>query len=72
MKTLDSGNQIKKLMKKHEMNEKQLANKMNIDIKTLRKKLSGEQDFYTTEIIAITNIFELKLEQCAEIFFNAK
>ena len=70
MEAREIGNKIKELMKAKKMTEKQLAKEMGINIKTLTKKLSGKQEFYATEIIAITKIFELDIKKCAEIFFG--
>ena len=69
MEAKEIGNKIKELMKAKKMTEKQLAKEMGINIKTL-KKLSGKQEFYATEIISITKIFELDIKKCAEIFFG--
>ena len=69
MEAKEIGNKIKELMKAKKMTEKQLAKEMGINIKTLTK-LSGKQEFYATEIISITKIFELDIKKCAEIFFG--
>lgn len=63
------GINVKKLMEEKNITEKELAEKMGINIKTLSKKLSGKQEFYVSEIISITNIFELDIKKCAETFF---
>ena len=70
MEAREIGNKIKELMKAKKMTEKQLAKEMGINIKTLTKTLSGKQEFYATEIISITKIFELDIKKCAEIFFG--
>lgn len=71
MEAKEVGNNVKKLMKKHNYTEKALAEKMGITAKTLAKKLAGKQEFYASEIISITKIFELDIKKCAEVFFDA-
>lgn len=72
MESQEIGNKIKELMKKNKYTERALAEKIGITPKTLAKKLAGKQEFYVGEIISITQIFELDIEECAEIFFGTK
>ena len=70
MEAIEIGNKVRNLMKSHNYTMKRLANEMGINIKTLSKKLAGKQEFYASEIIMITKIFDLDIKKCAEIFFN--
>lgn len=70
MEAIEVGNKVRNLMKNHNYTMKRLADEMGINIKTLSKKLSGQQEFYASEIIMITKIFELDIKKCVEIFFN--
>lgn len=70
MESIEVGNKVRNLMKTHNYTMKRLADEMGINIKTLSKKLAGKQEFYASEIIMITKIFELDIKKCAEIFFN--
>ncbi len=72
MEAKEVGNNVKNLMKKHNYTEKALAEKMGITAKTLAKKLEGKQEFYASEIISITKIFELDIKKCVEVFFGSK
>lgn len=64
------GIKVKKLMKMHHYTQKALAEKMGITAKTLARKLAGKQEFYASEIISITKIFELDIKKCVEVFFD--
>lgn len=70
MEAKEVGNKVKKLMKMYNYTEKALAEKMGITSKTLSRKLTGKQEFYASEIISITRIFDLDIKKCAEIFFG--
>ena len=72
MEAKEVGNNVKNLMKKNNYTEKALAEKMGITAKTLAKKLAGKQEFYASEIISITKIFELDIKKCVEVFFGSK
>ena len=70
MEPIEVGNKVRNLMKTHNYTMKRLADEMGINIKTVSKKSVGKQEFYASEIIMITNIFELDIKKCVEIFFN--
>lgn len=72
MEAKEVGNNVKNLMKKNNYTEKALAKEMGITAKTLAKKLAGKEEFYASEIISITKIFELDIKKCAEVFFASK
>ena len=71
MEAKEVGIKVKKLMKENNYTEKALAEKMGITSKTLARKLAGKQEFYASEIISITKIFELDVKKCVEIFFSS-
>lgn len=64
------GKRVIKLMKKNKMSIEELANKMELEIKVLEKKLNGEVEFYLDEMTKIKNIFQLDLKSCDELFFK--
>ncbi len=72
MEAKEVGIKVKKLMKKNNYTEKALAEKMGITAKTLARKLAGKQEFYASEIISITKIFDLGIKECAEVFFDVR
>lgn len=72
MEAKEVGIKVKELMKINKLTEKQLAEKIGINVKTLSRKLAGKQEFCASEIILITKIFELDINKCAETFFTNK
>ena len=64
------GNRIKELMKIVKINKKELAEKLNITIFNLEKKLNGEEEFFISQIIKIKEIFNLNLEIFTKLFFE--
>lgn len=64
------GNRIKELMKRVKINEKELADNLNITLLELEKKLSGEEEFYISQIMKIKEIFNLNLDVFAKLFFG--
>lgn len=49
-----------------------MAKKLNIKISELNRKLEGEKEFLANEASAIANIFELTIQDFADIFFSPK
>lgn len=47
-----------------------MAKRIGITNKKLENKLEGKEEFYISEIIELTKIFNLNIEECAKIFFN--
>lgn len=64
------GNRIKELMKRVKINEKELADNLNITLLELEKKLNGEEEFYISQIMKIKEIFNLNLDVFAKLFFE--
>ncbi len=64
------GERVKKLIKEKKMTKEEVAQKIGIKNKTFEKKLEGKEEFCIDEIIAITKLFDLKVEECAKIFFD--
>lgn len=64
------GNRIKLLIANKNMKTNQLAKELGISHSTLIKKLDGEREFCNTEIVRLTEIFNLDVNLCANIFFN--
>lgn len=64
------GKRVMKLMEKHNMKIEELASKMKADVKMIKDKLEGKEEFYLDEMIKIKNIFQLDAEGCDELFFQ--
>ena len=64
------GKRIKDLMNIEGINEKKLANSLNITVLELEKKLSGEEEFYITQMMKIKEIFQLNLDIFTKLFFE--
>lgn len=64
------GNRVMKLMKEHKMGIEELAKKMEINKKSLEKKLKGEEEFYIEEMHKIQEIFDLNLKEIDDLFFK--
>ena len=64
------GNRMKKLMEITKINEKELAENLNITELDLEKKLNGEEEFYISQIIKIKEIFNLNLDMFTNLFFE--
>ena len=47
-----------------------VAKRIGITNKKLENKLEGKEEFYISEIIELTKIFNLNIEECAKTFFN--
>lgn len=64
------GERVMKLMKEHKIAIEELADKMKIQVKVLKGKLEGKEEFYLNEMIKLRNIFELDIKNCDELFFQ--
>ncbi|MFR1183699.1 MAG: helix-turn-helix domain-containing protein [Clostridia bacterium] len=64
------GERIKNLIKEKKVTKEYVAKRIGITNKKLENKLEGKEEFYISEIIELTKIFNLKIEECAKIFFN--
>ena len=50
--------------------EEELAKKMKLSLEELKMILNGEKKITEVQILDITKIFNLSIEQCAKIFFD--
>lgn len=50
--------------------EEELAKKMKLSLKELEMILDGKKEMTVNQILDITKIFNLSIEQCTEIFFT--
>lgn len=66
------GEKIKKLMECNNISTKELAQKLKIKDSDLILKLSGKREFLANEAYEIANIFELTIQEFANIFFNSE
>lgn len=66
------GDRVKSLMEKRNVSSIQLAEKLDITEEELKEKLTGKQEFYVSEVIIITQLFNLDIKTVAEIFFSDK
>ena len=64
------GKRIMKLMEEQNVEIEALASKMKLDVKILKDKLEGKEEFYLNEMIEIKNIFKLDAKSCDELFFK--
>lgn len=64
------GDRIKLLMASKNIKASKLAKEIGISYPTLVRKLNGEREFCNTEILKLTEIFDLNINLCANIFFN--
>lgn len=65
------GDRIRLLMASRNMKATKLAKKLEISYPTLIKKLNGDREFCNTEILKLTEIFNMDIDLCANIFFNS-
>lgn len=66
------GKRVMKLIAKNKMEIEEVAQKMGMEIKTLEKKLKGEEEFYLEEMQKIKEIFQLNTKECHELFFGKR
>lgn len=64
------GERVMKLMKEHKIAIEELADRMKIQVKVLKGKLEGKEEFYLNEMIKLRDIFELDIKNCDELFFQ--
>ena len=65
------GEKVKKLIEERNVTYQEFAKKLGISVRTLQKKLSGEEEFYVSEVIEITEIFDLDIKTVSKIFFSS-
>lgn len=64
------GKRVMRLMEQHKIEIEELANIMKIDVKVLKGKLEGKEEFYLDEMIKLKNVFQLDTQDCDELFFQ--
>ena len=64
------GERIKNLIKEKKVTKEYVAKRIGLTNKKLENKLEGKEEFYISEIIKLTKIFNLNIEECAKTFFN--
>lgn len=64
------GKRVMKLMEEHKLEIEELASKMELDEKVVKKKLEGKEEFYLNEMTKIKDIFQLDTKSCDELFFS--
>lgn len=64
------GKRVKKLIEDYHFNKENLANNLNISLKELEEKLNGKQEFFVSDVIIITELFNLDINTVAQIFFG--
>ena len=65
------GEKVKKLIEERNVTYQEFAKKLGISVRSLQKKLSGEEEFYVSEVIEITEIFDLDIKTVSKIFFSS-
>lgn len=69
-RNIEIGNKIKKMINDYNYTEEELAKKMKLSLEELKMILNGEKEITEVQILDITKIFNLSIEQCAKIFFD--
>lgn len=69
-RNIEIGNRIKKLINDYDYTEEELAKKMKISLDEVKMILDGEKEITVVQILDITKIFNLSIEQCSQIFFG--
>lgn len=65
------GEKVKKLIEERNVTYQEFAKKLGISVRSLQKKLSGEEEFYVSEVIEIAEIFDLDIKTVSKIFFSS-
>ncbi len=64
------GKRVKKLIEDYNIDKQFLATNLNISLKELEEKLEGKQEFFVSDVIIITELFNLDINTVAQIFFG--
>ena len=64
------GKRVKKLIEDYNIDKEFLAKNLNISNKELEEKLEGKQEFFVSDVIIITEVFNLDINTVAQIFFG--
>ena len=70
IKNLINNTAVSNLIKEKKVTKEYVAKRIGITNKKLENKLEGKEEFYISEIIELTKIFNLNIEECAKTFFN--
>ena len=62
-------NEFRAILARKEMSATEIAKEIGIDPATLSRKISGQSDFYRSEIEKICEILELNAEEIMKNFF---
>ncbi len=63
------GKNVEKLMLNNNITIEELSNKLQIEPQELTNKIQGKQEFCVTDVLSITQVFNLSNEQVKQIFF---
>ena len=63
------GINVEKLIKRNKLSIEHVAQKIEIESKTLENKIMGNDEFTPNEIVKLMNLFNLSSKQCSKIFF---
>ncbi len=66
------GKKVGELIKSRNVTIAEIAQKLNITENELRNKIEGKDEFYVSEVIELTEIFDLDIKSVAQIFFDEK
>lgn len=64
------GNSIKNLMKKNNYTKEKMAREIGVTMNELEKILNGKKELSADQVLYITKIFNLSIEECVKIFFK--
>ena len=62
-------NEFRAILARKEMSATEIAKKIGIDPATLSRKMSGQSDFYRSEIEKLCKVLALTPEETLQIFF---
>ena len=64
------GNSIKNLMKKNNYTKEKMAREIGVTMNELEKILNGKKELSADQVLYITKIFNLSIEECVKIFYK--
>lgn len=64
------GKRIKILIRENNYTEAKLAEELNIELHELLEILDGKKEISIEQILIITRIFNLSIEECVKTFFR--
>ncbi len=72
MKPQIVGKRVEELIKSRNISVDEVAQKLGISVKKLKSKIEGKEEFYVSEVIELTEIFDLDIKTVSQIFFDEK